>query len=102
MQLGGETVLGIQMGTLAAAAAILALVGIADAVLRWIVRRKVRRDEVAAADATASHREVLHWLDRGLTAAVPPLALLIWVVGGYLALSTRHTNLQIALARSPR
>ena len=86
--MGDETLLGIRISTLALPAAILAAVGIVDALLRWMVRRKVRRDEAAAAGEIESRRQFLHWLGHGLKAAVPPLALLLWVFGGYAALST--------------
>ena len=86
--MGDETLLGIRISTLALPVAILAVVGIVDALLRWMVRRKVRRDEAAAAGEIESRRQFLHWLDHGLKAAVPPLALLLWVFGGYAALST--------------
>jgi hypothetical protein len=81
MEVLGGTYLGIRIWTLIAAAAILALVGVADAALRWIVRRKIRRDETSAAGETDRERERVRWFDRGLRSAVPPLALLIWIVG---------------------
>jgi small-conductance mechanosensitive channel len=87
MELLQGSFLGIRIWTLVASAAILALVGVADVVLRWLVRRKIRRDEASAAGATAGQRERLQWLDRGLRAAVPPLALLIWVIGLHAAVS---------------
>ena len=85
--LGERLLLGLPLWSLAAAAAILAVAGLAHALLRWVVRRKVRRDEAASVDATASRRALLHWLDRGLTDGVSPLALLIWVLGAYGALT---------------
>ncbi|HUE90436.1 MAG TPA: mechanosensitive ion channel domain-containing protein [Vicinamibacterales bacterium] len=81
--------LGVPVNTLAGSAAILLLVAAADALLRWIVRRKVRRDRRAAtaAASTAAERERLEWLDQALMASVPPLEVLIWVVGAAAALS---------------
>ncbi|MGH7400776.1 MAG: mechanosensitive ion channel family protein, partial [Candidatus Rokuibacteriota bacterium] len=64
---------------------VLILVGVADAILRWLVRRKVRRDEAQRQDAP--RREALYWLGRGLRASIPPLALLLWVHGLSLAVS---------------
>ena len=84
-ELADGMLLGFRASTLAASAAILAAVGIADALLRWVVRRKIRRDESAAADAAVPRRALLHWLHRGLTAAVPPIALLLWVLGAQAA-----------------
>jgi small-conductance mechanosensitive channel len=79
------------MNSFITAAVVLALVGAADALLRWIVRRKVRRDGAATA-AAASDRELLPWVDRGLTTSVPPIALLLWVFGGHAALRIVLTN----------
>ena len=86
--MGDETLFGIPISTLAPPAAILAVVGIVDLLLRWIVRRKIRRDEAVAAGETASRRRFRHWIDHALKAAVPPLALLLWVLGGHAALAT--------------
>ncbi len=82
-----DIVFGVRWRTLVASLLVTALVGIADAALRWAVRRKVRRDAAAAAQATPGTREARHWLDRGLRAAVPPLTLLVWVYGLHLAVT---------------
>jgi small-conductance mechanosensitive channel len=82
-----DVVLGIRWMTLLASAVVLALVCLADVVLRSLVRRKVRRD-AARAEGTPEHeRAFRYWLDRALQAAVPPLALLLWVHGLHAALS---------------
>jgi small-conductance mechanosensitive channel len=87
MELAEGTLFGIRLWTLATSATVVAVVAVADAAMRWAVRRKVRRDEAAAAGARPTDRELLHWLDRGLEAAVQPIATLLWVLGGYAALS---------------
>jgi small-conductance mechanosensitive channel len=56
-------------------------------VLRWLVRRKIRRDEAASAAAPSSARQTVYWLDQGLRRVVPPLALLIWIYGIHFAVS---------------
>jgi small-conductance mechanosensitive channel len=81
-----EVFLGVRWMTLGAAAIVLVLVASVDAVLRWVVRVKVRRDE-RDRETPQPTREFRHWLDRGLQAAIPPLALLLWVHGVYAALS---------------
>jgi small-conductance mechanosensitive channel len=65
---------------------VLLLVGLADVLLRWIVGRKVRRDRAEAPAVPEHEREARYWLDLALGAAVPPIALLIWVQGLHLAL----------------
>jgi small-conductance mechanosensitive channel len=83
-----EILFGVRWRTVLAAVVVLGLAAIADAALRGLVRRKVRRDEAAAAASPeAERRRGLYWLDRGLRAAVPPLALLVWVYGAYAALA---------------
>ena len=99
MDFGEQTLLGIRLGVIATIASILALVGIADVLLRWVVRRKIRRDEAAVADA--SRHELVQWLDRGLKQAVPPLTLLMWVLGGYAVLSTALADLGSVAAAAP-
>jgi small-conductance mechanosensitive channel len=98
MGLADETLLGIRIWALATSAAILALAGLADALLRWIVRRRLRRGEAAATAAPASGRRLLLvWFDRGLAAAIPPVALLLWVLGAYFAVSLVLTDLETAV-----
>ncbi|HXH81328.1 MAG TPA: mechanosensitive ion channel domain-containing protein [Candidatus Tectomicrobia bacterium] len=82
-----EVLLGVRWITLVASLLMLALVGVGDAILRLLVRRKVRRDEARSEVAPHQERETLRWLDRGLRAAVPPLELLLWVHGLHLATS---------------
>lgn len=82
-----EVVLGVRWMTLVASAGVLLAAGLAHAILRWIIRRKIRADEAKAKGAPAGERESYRWLDRGLQAAIPPLALLLWVYGLFAALA---------------
>jgi small-conductance mechanosensitive channel len=80
-----ELLFGVRWFTLGLSIIVLALVGVADAILRLLVRRKLRRDEVHRQEET--ERETQYWLHRGLRASVPPLALLLWVYGLHFAVS---------------
>jgi small-conductance mechanosensitive channel len=82
-----EVFLGVRWMTLTASALVLVLVALADAILRWVIRRKIRDDQARAATTPEREREFRHWIDRGLDAAIPPLALLLWVHGLFAALS---------------
>jgi small-conductance mechanosensitive channel len=81
-----EIFLGVRWLALVASLAVLLLVGLADAILRWLVRRKIRQNEATGERAPARWREARSWIGRGLRAAVPPLGLLLWVHGLYAAL----------------
>jgi small-conductance mechanosensitive channel len=82
-----EIAFGIRWRTLAACIAVLVLVGVADAILRWLVRRKIRRDEATAETTPGRLREARYWLGRALRATVPPLELLLWIHGVHAALA---------------
>ena len=82
-----EIAFGIRWRTLAASIAVLVLVGVADAILRWLVRRKIRRDEATAETTPGRLREARYWLGRGLRATVPPLELLLWIHGVHAAVA---------------
>ena len=82
-----SAVYGVRVWTVTTSLAVLVLAGVAHATLRWLVRRKVRRDEAAAAGEPAHSRRLLYWLDRGLMDAVPPLAVLLWTAAGHVALA---------------
>src|SRR5262245_53983372 len=75
-----EAFLGIRWITACASLLSLALVGLADLVLRVLVRRKIKRDE-RASRALVAQRRIRYWIDRGLEAALPPLVLLVWIYG---------------------
>jgi small-conductance mechanosensitive channel len=81
------TLIGLQTWTLMFGAGVLVAAAAADLVLRWLVRRKVRRDEAAAGAAPPARRELLRWLDRGLRQLVAPLTLLVWIAGIYAAIA---------------
>lgn len=82
-----QSLLGVPLGVLGGAAAILLLAGIVHGLLRLVIRRKVRRDEAAAADASSSQRAWLQWLDAALTQAISPIAFLTWVLAAVAAAS---------------
>ena len=69
-----EFLFGVRWITLALGLAVLVLTGLADATLRLLVRGKLRRDEARRQHATDRERETRDWIDRGLRAAIPPLA----------------------------
>lgn len=87
MWLREELFFGIRGMTLGASLLVLLLVGLIDAVLRWLIQRKVRRDEARADDVPLYEREARYWIDRGLLAIRPPISLLIWLHGVHFALS---------------
>ena len=82
-----EFLFGVRWITLALGLAVLVLTGLADATLRLLVRGKLRRDEARRQHATDRERETRDWIDRGLRAAIPPLALLVWMYGLHLVAS---------------
>ncbi|HUF91901.1 MAG TPA: mechanosensitive ion channel domain-containing protein, partial [Candidatus Limnocylindria bacterium] len=82
-----EVFLGVRAMTVVAALLVMALSGGADAVLRAVIRHRVRHDEAVAPGVAPHEREARYWVDLGLQAAVPPLALLLWVQGVAAGLS---------------
>ena len=82
-----EIAFGIRWRTLVASLAVLTLLGLADAILRWVVRRKIRRDAATVDAEPVSGREARYWIGRALRAAVPPLELLLWLHGLHAALA---------------
>jgi small-conductance mechanosensitive channel len=82
-----ELAFGIRWLALVAALAVLVAIALADTALRWLVRRKIRRDAATAEEAIGGERELRYWLGQGLRAAVPPIELLLWIHGASAALS---------------
>lgn len=82
-----EVIGGVRWMTLVASAGILVGVVILHALLHWVVRRKIRKDGGQSAAAPPRERESHHWWNRSLHAAVPPLAVLLWIYGLYAAVS---------------
>lgn len=86
MDLAAASLWGVPLDTVLATASVLLTAGIADLLLRWLVRRTVRRDRSAAPEATPAERERVAWFDRALGDAVAPVEMLIWVAAGHAAL----------------
>lgn len=96
-----ELFLGVRWMAMLASATVLAIVILAHAVLRWVIRRKIRDDEAKSEHASNKERERYRWLDRSLRAAIPPLTLLIWVYGVYVALSVVLRDLRLKEVAQP-
>jgi small-conductance mechanosensitive channel len=63
----------------------LALVAVAHLSLRWWIRREAHRDRIERGEQPLADARPRYWLTRGLTEMLPPLVLLIWIHGLYLA-----------------
>ncbi len=81
-----STLLGIDLRTWLTGGAIIVLVAIAHLGLRWWTRRRERRhqDRPLAPGDSAKAR---HWIARGLSDAVPPIAFMLWLHGLYFAVT---------------
>jgi small-conductance mechanosensitive channel len=64
-------------------------------VLRAVIRHRVRHDEAVASGVPPHERAARYWVDLGLQAAVPPLALLLWVHGVAAGLSIVLLDLRV-------
>jgi hypothetical protein len=78
---------GVEVRTWITGGVIVLLVAFAHVGLRWWTRRRARthQDRPLAPGESAQAR---HWLARGLSDAVPPIAFLLWLHGLYLAVTT--------------
>lgn len=76
---------GMHLSAAAMSAIVLALVAVAHLVLRWWIRRNTRRQAAAEAGEPALVNQMQRWLARALHQTLPPLALLIWSNGLYVA-----------------
>lgn len=78
----------IRSSTLGASVLVLALVGCAHLWLRWYSRRRARSDEATAAGVDSQRdRSLRSALATTLLGLVPPLALLLWIIGLHYALT---------------
>lgn len=80
-----DAFLGVRWMTLIASTIVMTAVILADVLLRRVIHRKIRdvhaKAKGAPSEAGARHR----WFGRLLHASIPPLTLLIWIVGVYAA-----------------
>lgn len=80
-----DAFLGVRWMTLVASTIVMAAVIVADVLLRRVIHSKIR-DAHAKAEGASSEESAHHrWFGRVLHASIPPLALLIWIVGVYAA-----------------
>src|SRR5688572_5166012 len=82
-----STFLGVEWRSWLTGGAIMLLVAIAHAALRWWSRRRTRKDNESPL-APGDSAKVRYWLARGLSDAVPPVAFMLWLHGLYFAVTT--------------
>jgi small-conductance mechanosensitive channel len=80
-------VFGLRISALLVSGAVLAMVAIVHAALRWWMRRKARFHEREAAADPGKREGLWRWLPRALREMVPPLAFIIWISGLRIAVS---------------
>ncbi len=76
--------LGVEMRTWITGGAIVLLVAMAHAALGWWARRRTRKQQ-AEPLAPGESAKTRHWIARGVSDAVPPIAFMLWLHGLYLA-----------------
>jgi hypothetical protein len=77
---------GVEVKTWVTGGIIVLLAALAHAGLRWWTRHRARthQDRPLAPGESAQAR---HWISRGLSDAVPPIAFMLWLHGLYLAVT---------------
>ena len=80
------TVLGVDLRTWLTGGAIVLLIATGHLGLRWWARRRERRQRQRPLAAGESLK-TRHWIARGISDAIPPIAFLLWLHGLHLALS---------------
>jgi len=78
-------ILGVDAGTWVTGGAIVLLVAIAHASLGWWTRRRARQGKPPMAPGQLGSAR--HWIARGLSDSVPPIAFLLWLHGLAVAVS---------------
>jgi small-conductance mechanosensitive channel len=86
-----STLFGMSVSTWMLGGFIVLLVAIAHAALRWWAKRKIRTQEEKPIEPGET-RAARYWVARGVSEAVPPLALLLWIQGLHFALATLITD----------
>lgn len=82
-----STLLGMSLSTWILGGLILLLAAMAHIALRWWAKRRIRAQEAAPIEPGET-RAARYWIARGVSEAVPPLALLLWIQGLHFALAT--------------
>jgi small-conductance mechanosensitive channel len=80
-----STFLGVELRTWVTGGAIVLLVAIAHLVLGWWARRRALAHQGAFAPGESA--KARHWIARGLSDAVPPIAFLLWLHGLFFAVT---------------
>lgn len=80
-----STLLGMSISTWVLGGVILLLVAFAHGALRWWAKRKIQSQEETPIQPGET-RATRYWIARGLSEAVPPLALLLWIQGLHFTL----------------
>lgn len=80
-----EALAGFTWGQLFLSGAVLVLAAVAAEVLRWILRRVVRRRETKTTQVLEEANKTVPWLKVVFEALIPPLMLFIWIWGVYAA-----------------
>ena len=81
-----STLLGMSISTWILGGIVILLVAIAHGALRWWARRRIRKQEATPVEPGET-RATRYWIAQGLSEAVPPLALLLWIQGLHFALA---------------
>lgn len=91
----GTVIFGLSVATWVTGFLAIVLVALTHLGLHWWTRRRMRRDGKTITQAPGENPTVRYWIARGLSEALPPLALLLWVQALHFAISTLLSDLSI-------
>ena len=94
------TFFGLSLATWGTGALVVVLLAVAHIALRWWARRRLKQQE----QRSHEQREVAafrYWVARGLSDAVPPIAMLLWVQGLHFAITMLLTQVESTYAVGP-